>query len=428
MGRIFVKGLLYSLLTASAVWAGDGQVRRAAEPIRGSYIVVLDGRDSMAVANRAGDLARRLGGRVTDTWQHALHGFVAQLTEQQAQALSRDPHVLSVEEDGIVHTISTENTGIDLWNLDRIDQRSGRNGSYSWCQDGTGVKIYVVDTGIFSGNIDFAYGRVLAGPDYVESPSGDTGHSTNPCKDLNDPQRFSGGRAHGTTVASVAAGVTYGVAKNAMLVAIRSFNCAGLGSASLAVAGINWAVRDHQAGQPAVLNMSFAYNVLKYSAGDLSAIDYAVNGAIDDGIVAVAGAGNDNTLACNSSPQRVPRVITVGGSDIRDQRWVDVSDPNSFPRVGSNYGSCIDLFAPADGISGAGIDNITQVLTNQEGTSFSGPIVAGVAAQYLQLHPSATPDEVSAWLISQATPGVLTEGTYSPLGNSPNLLVYSSCQ
>lgn len=411
---------------ATTALAGTGEIRRADQPVHGSYIVLLHEEDQIPPAQRSAVLARQHGGQVTITWEDALHGFTIRATEAQARAISRHPWVKSVEEDAYLSIASTtQSAPFAMWGLDRIDQRNlPLTGTYSYCQSGANVKIYVVDTGIKASHVEFDYpssggSRVLDGVDYV-SCLGCPGSARTPCSNT----AWINSAGHGTGVASVAAGKTLGVAKNALLVPIRSIDCNGSSTSSKIVSGINWAARNHQPGEPAVLNMSFAFPGLDFPAADLEAIDFAVNGAIDDGIVAVAGAGNQNTNACFTSPARVPRALTVGATNLRDERWVVVTDPNAVPQTGSNHGACLDLFAPGSGIYTAHI-TANDAVISRSGTSISAPHVAGVAAQYLEINPSATPDQVNAYIISTATQNVIS--SYWPLYGAPNLLLYSTC-
>lgn len=311
-----------------------------------------------------------------------LQGGVYHLTEEQAQSLSQDPEVAYIEKDRIVSINSTQSTA--PWGLDRLDQVSlPLNQSYSYpdrtSNFGT-VHAYVIDTGVLTSHQDFQ-GRAIHGYDFVDKDTDST--------DCN---------GHGTHVAATIGGGSYGVAKDVRLYGVRVLDCAGSGKLSDVIAGIEWVTQNHV--KPAVANMSL---------GGLAsqAIDDAVKASIQSGVVYVVAAGNENQPACNSSPARVPEAITVGSTTKADAR-------SSF----SNYGTCVDLFAPGSDILSAWYTSASASHTIS-GTSMASPHVAGVAALYLAQHPSAQPLEVRNALVGGATSGVLTGiGT-----GSPNLLV-----
>jgi hypothetical protein len=411
------------LAIAVPALAGNGLVQRAAKRVDGSYIVILDPHDAVAPAARSRELTARFGGTASVVWDK-VRGFGAKMTEGQAQALSNDPHVLFVEEDGIgsiISTTQTLDTHFKQFHIDRIDQRNlPADSTFTWCQDGSGVTIYIVDSGTWGGNDDFHYYgspygyRVSAGADFIDS-TGYAGNAANPCRKTYN-ESISASRHHGTIVASAAAGVNYGVAKNAAIVPVRVADCYGQTTYNTFVSGLNWIL--NHGTLPGVVNISLIFRGGQYSEATLSSIDYTVNMLIDSGFVVVAGAGNDNNLSTCCSPQRVDRVLTVGGSDYYDRRWIYSGDWH----FASNWGA-VDLFAPAV-VSGAGIDYASQVIYNQEGTSFAGPLVAGIAAQYLQLNPTATPATVNSWIVGNATPNVLDPNNLM----SVNLLAYSFCQ
>ena len=372
----------------------DEKFFRAERPVPNEYIVVLNdlaagpkGKHSL-VPTVAANLRAIHGGSVKRMYQHALSGFSIRLSEAAARRLSLDPRVAFVEEDSEI-TLSTTQANA-TWGIDRIDQRNRPlSTTYTYDSTGTGVKAYVIDTGIRATHQDLA-GRVLAGTNTVDATP-----STEDCN------------GHGTHVSGTIGGTTFGVAKNVTLVAVRVFGCGSSTTTAAIIAGVDWVTGDHQAGEPAVANMSLG-------GGANAALDTAVSNMIADGVSCAIAAGNGNFLglpvnSCNQSPARVAAGITVGATDMNDAKA-------SF----SNYGTCVDLHAPGVNItsSWATSDTATNTIS---GTSMASPHVAGVVAQYLQLNPAATPAQVQQAIKDLSTKGIVT-GTGGGLfgGSTPN--------
>lgn len=355
---------------------------QSAQPIPNRYIVVFRD-DVQDVPGAARGLARAFGGEVGHVYATALKGFSITLpSDAVASALARNPNVAYIEQDQTV-TASITQTGA-TWGLDRIDQRARPiNGTFNYTSTAGNVTAYIIDTGILPGHVEFG-GRASTGYDAITP--------TTPQNDCN---------GHGTHVAGTVGGATYGVAKAVSLVAVRVLDCGGSGSNSGVIAGVNWVAAN--ARKPAVANMSLG-------GGASSALDAAVNGAINAGVTFVVAAGNSNLPACWFSPARVTNAITVGATTSTDARA-------SY----SNTGSCLDIFAPGSSITSAWYTSTTATNTIS-GTSMASPHVAGVAALYLSTNTAASPATVRNALVNNATTGVVT-GAGS---GSPNRLLFTN--
>ncbi|WP_083706309.1 Ig-like domain-containing protein [Arthrobacter sp. QXT-31] len=317
------------------------------------------------------------------TFAKAIRGAVVTATPAQAAELKRSAGVSAVEPDARVTASDTQQSA--TWGLDRIDQRSlPLSGTYTSASSGAGVSAYVIDSGVLSAHAEFG-GRAASGWTAISD-----GLGTGDCN------------GHGTHVAGTIAGKTYGVAKAATVIPVRVLDCSGSGYNSGVIAGLEWVASHHQAGTPAVANLSLGSTAS-------AMVDAAVQGIINDGVTAVVAAGNSATDACNSSPARLAGALTVAASDSTDKQ-----------ATFSNYGSCVDLYAPGVSIRSAS-PAATTATALMSGTSMASPHVAGAAAVMLSRSPGLPPADVASTLLSAATAGKVSAAT----AGTPNRLLYA---
>ncbi|MDQ6870607.1 MAG: S8 family serine peptidase [Gemmatimonadota bacterium] len=379
-------------VTACQDASGPGsQVRSVAQkivsasrsgPISGSYIIKFrDDMNGQDIENSARSLVKLHAGSLKHVYKSALKGFaVENLSAAAASALANDPRVEFIEQDQVMSAITTQ-TGA-TWGLDRVDQRAlPLDRSYTYYVDGTGVTVYIIDTGINFTHPDFE-GRASKGIDEI------TANGT--AADCN---------GHGTHVSGTVGGKTYGLAKKVKLVAVRVLDCSGSGTSSGVIAGIDWVTANRVL--PAAANMSLG-------GGKDVLLNQAVARSVAAGVTYAVAAGNSTADACNSSPSSEPSAITVGATDNTD----------TFAYF-SNYGPCVDINAPGVNVTSDWLGTGTNTIS---GTSMASPHVTGGAALYLSANPSATPAQVSSALTSNATTGVIK----SIPGSTANLLLYTA--
>ena len=359
----------------TTVESGDGAASKDGDVIPGRYIIQT--KPSLSLSAKSSILGI-IGDGLMASYTRAITGYAAALTLEQVDALRAHRGVTLVEPDRVVRATGTQSNA--TWGLDRLDQRDRPlNSTFSYLGTGSGVNAYVIDTGI-APHADFG-NRVASG--YYVSPLTST-------VDAN---------GHGTHVAGTIAGTTWGVAKEATLVPVRVLDASGSGSTSGVISGINWVIGHHQSGERAVANLSLG-------GGASSSVDLAIRNLVNDGVVTVVAAGNSSLDACGTSPAREPMAVTVGATTSADVRA-------SF----SNYGKCLDIFAPGQSITSTWLGGATSTIS---GTSMASPHVAGAVASVWSENPLMTRAEVTNEILDLATVGKVSD----PGSDSVNKLLY----
>ena len=345
------------------------------EEIPGQYIVVF--RDAVENPHgKAREKASKARATVKFSYGAVLKGFAAELSDEAVADLQADPDVAYIEQDQTV-SLATTQTGA-TWGIDRIDQRNRPlSGTYTYTATGAGVRVYIIDTGVRPSHTQFG-GRAS------------TVYGGDDCN------------GHGTHVAGTVAGSTYGVAKGALIRGVRVLNCAGSGTWSGIIAGMDWVRTNHI--KPAVANMSLG-------GGFSSSVNTAANNLSNAGVFVAVAAGNSNANACNYSPASASAVTSVMSSTSSDAK-------SSF----SNFGSCAHVYAPGSSITSAWHTSNTATNTIS-GTSMASPHVAGVAALYKSSIGDHSSSTIRSWIINNSTTGVITG---NPSGTANRLLFKST--
>jgi hypothetical protein len=483
--RVVAMLLITLVLAAVPAGAAPGSqdlMRNPSPVVPNEYIVQLKVPPG-EVVKVAAELAERYDATIVQTWQYALIGFWARMSDADAHAMRSDRRVVSIEANTTMSNSSYEKTGVlsgtllpqvtvggtsdigaypdafqkhPLWHLTRINTRqwpatldADNFYKYSYCSTGKNVVVYVIDTGTFKLHQEFLLPGSTPSPsranpaDYpnvLEVPGSnmlfvdhnDLLPSTipNPYCDVPINSTTYGGYhwfdsqpwfvdppnteiSHGMACASLIGGQSVGVAKEATIIPVKVIGCNYYTSTAYVISALNWVTSNEasyklQTGQrrAAVVSMS-TFKVLNSRtnpviAGDVEgreALETAVNGLTDFGIPLVASANNLSTEACYTAPAELSRrgghgrVITVGGLAKReagDARWIDQSPGSVYS---SNFGTCVDIMAPAENITVADPKSWNAYRqTNASGTSFSAPIVAGIVARLMSEDPALTSD------------------------------------
>ena len=388
MQQLIGTGLAFAACNATAGTFVERQHERVVE---GRYIVAYEDQDveiADMISQRLVDASRANGFRVEQTWKDAVYGAVISgLDDEKARQIAKMPGIDFVKNDTYM-TLDAVQLSPPSWGLDRIDQRAlPLSNSYTYNYQGTGVSIYVFDTAIEGSNAEFDSAFGMIGGTISRYSSVYDGYTGPPCTFVP---------AHGTNVAAIAAGRTFGVAKNVFVKGVRVTDCSSLPIESAIISGLNWVAVNGV--QPAVINISIGINPIDPAT---SLLDDALLGAYDAGYFIVKSAGNASNDACayQPTPALMNALYTVGGTDVNDNFWIGTFSS------GSGRGPCVDILAPAVGVQSVSGTSTSPVSVT--GTSFAAPHVSGAAALIYSEFPSYTPAQVATLLNARATTGAI---------------------
>lgn len=369
-----------------------------AKTIPGRYLVFSEaGGPLKGAAAVHGEVIRELRlENFPSGWVMKMSADTAKSAAQDGYLVTPDFRMKTLEEDPPEQVEGPLEGPLEAWHLDRSDQRALPFDSlYRYAYTGVGVRAYVFDTGIQPGP-EFG-SRLDPGASFISDGKGVF-------------ETCGGHFTHATVIAGLLAGEVYGIAKSATVVPVRVIACDGFVEGAAWFEAMDWVLSDlkKHPGTRAVINMSFG------GEGVHPILDRFFKKLDEAGVVLVDAANNRNEDACGDHPAGSRYTITVGGTNKEDKRWL------YHATFGSNFGRCVDLFAPAQDIFNRG-GRDHNVLISSTGTSNAAPQVAGHIAQLLEQFPAATPALIRKLLLANATPGVLSD-----LGaSSPNLLLYA---
>jgi hypothetical protein len=447
--------VLLLCLVAVPMFAGSHSVMRKDKSVPNQYVVLFDpqfaGAKSRSVAN---DLARLHAGQVRRVWEDSLPGMTVTLPSLAvAEVLARDPRVESVEEDGIYELAAGQTNA--PWSLDRVDQVTlPLDGTYNYCTSAYRANAYIVDTGVRRTHREFWLGtndptsRVTPGYQ-VPGMTNAAGTADSPCPNpvTDCPNGVCDDAGHGTAVASVVGGLTYGVAKGVTIIPVRIANCSGVSVDSNIITGLKWIRADFMTRPYAsVVNMSLS-KYIRFTEGDpiftYTGIEKEIIELTKARMTVVVAAGNKNSDSRAYTPARLAfgnsgptgmngsegRVISVGGSTRADNRWIcgqQSGDTCLTSAPGSNYGAAVDVFAPAAMIPSASMASDTAIRTvGTSGTSFATALVTGRIARSLDGSVPGGYDPYYMFSkISSEASVVMNSPSTAPLNGSPNRLLF----
>jgi subtilisin family serine protease len=342
-------------------------------PVKDTYIVEL---------KQGSQLAKmKLGFTPQRQFSTAVNGFSAKLTAAQLAALQKSPDVVAISQDVSYKAIDTTQTNPPSWGIDRIDQRNlPLSNSFTYTRTGSGVNAYIIDSGIDASHPNFG-GRATFDFNAIDTNNTDC-------------------LGHGTHVAGTIGSTSYGIAKAVRLHGVKWLNCSGSGTASGAIAAVDWVTRN--AVKPAVANTSWNFPAN-------ATLETSLRNMINSGVFLATSAGNTGANSCNLLPRKIETALVTAASERNDARA-------SY----SSTGPCVDVYAPGSAIISTLPGNTTG---SYNGTSMATPHVAGVAALYLQTSPSASPATVKSYIENNATPNVVSGGT---TGGTVNRLLFSN--